>query len=85
MLPYYSCFSSILILFTEQTRLEKCLDRILLHPVDSADFITSPGIQTRPYGCHKLGFKTRLEPSQYVLQVSGQNCLNFTPKANPEK
>jgi len=34
-------------LFTEQTRLEKCLDRILLHPVDSADFITSPGIQTR--------------------------------------
>jgi len=26
-----------------------------------------------------------LEPSQYVLQVSGQPCLNFTPKANPEK
>ena len=38
-----------------------------------------------PYGCHKLGFKTRLEPSHYVLQVSGQPCLNFTPKANPEK
>ena len=38
-----------------------------------------------PYGCHKLGFKSRLEPSQYVLQVSGKPCLNFTPKANSEK
>lgn len=34
-----------------------------------------------PYGCRKLGFKSRVEPALYVLQVSGQPCLNFEPKA----
>ena len=33
-----------------------------------------------PYGCNKLGFKTKLEPSNYVVQISGNICQGFTKK-----
>ena len=31
----------------------------------------------KPYGCNKLGFKSRIEPSSYVTQVSGNVCKSF--------
>ena len=33
-----------------------------------------------PYGCSKLGFKSRIEPSKYVVQVSGNICHSFSLK-----
>ncbi len=34
----------------------------------------------QPYGCRKLNFKSRIEPAQYILQVSGEPCLSFEQK-----
>ena len=34
----------------------------------------------RPYGCSKLGFKSRIEPSKYVIQISGNICQSFVSK-----
>jgi hypothetical protein len=34
----------------------------------------------RPYGCTKLGFKSRIEPSTYVIQISGNICQSFESK-----
>ena len=34
----------------------------------------------RPYGCSKLGFKSRIEPSPYVIQISGNICQSFEEK-----
>jgi hypothetical protein len=34
----------------------------------------------KPYGCSKLGFKSRIEPSKYVVQVSGNMCRSFSSK-----
>ena len=34
----------------------------------------------RPYGCSKLGFKSRIEPSTYVIQISGNICQSFEAK-----
>ena len=34
----------------------------------------------RPYGCSKLGFKSKIEPSTYVIQISGNICQSFTAK-----
>ena len=34
----------------------------------------------RPYGCLKLGFKSRIEPSTYVIQISGNICQSFEAK-----
>ena len=34
----------------------------------------------KPYGCNKLGFKSRIEPSTYVTQVSGKVCKSFVLK-----
>ena len=34
----------------------------------------------KPYGCYKLGFKTKLEPANYVFQVSGELCQCFELK-----
>ncbi len=34
----------------------------------------------RPYGCAKLGFKSRIEPSIYVIKISGNICQSFKAK-----
>ena len=34
----------------------------------------------KPYGCLKLGFKTSILPSTYVIQVSGNKCQSFSKK-----
>jgi len=34
----------------------------------------------KPFGCSKLGFKSRMEPSAYVVQVSGDICHSFAAK-----
>jgi len=34
----------------------------------------------KPYGCNKLGFKSKIEPSKYVVQVSGKMCHSFSLK-----
>ena len=34
----------------------------------------------RPYGCSKLGFKSRIEPSTYVIQISGNICQRLEAK-----
>ena len=34
----------------------------------------------RPYGCSKLGFKSSIEPSTYVIQISGNICQSFEEK-----
>ena len=36
----------------------------------------------RPYGCSKLGFKSKIEPSIYVVQISGNICHSFVEKNN---
>ena len=36
----------------------------------------------RPYGCSKLGFKSKIEPSTYVIQISGNICQSFVEKIN---
>ena len=36
----------------------------------------------RPYGCSKLGFKSKIEPSTYVIQISGNICQSFVAKNN---
>jgi len=38
----------------------------------------------KPYGCSKLGFKTKIEPSIYVVQISGTMCHSFESKAARE-
>ncbi len=35
----------------------------------------------KPYGCSKLGFKTHVEPSTYVIQISGNVCQSFIQKS----
>ena len=35
---------------------------------------------TFPYGCHKLGFKSKRLPQYEVLASSGLPCLVFQPK-----
>ncbi|THF57217.1 uracil-DNA glycosylase [Pseudothauera rhizosphaerae] len=35
---------------------------------------------TFPYGCRRLGFKTRRQPAQDVLASSGLPCMMFEPK-----
>ena len=39
----------------------------------------------KPYGCGKLGFKSRLEPATYVAQISGNECFNFKSKTSRKK
>ena len=34
----------------------------------------------KPYGCSMLGFKSRIEPSTYVIQISGNICQSFVQK-----
>ncbi len=34
----------------------------------------------KPYGCRKLGFKTSIIPSSYVIQISGSICQSFSQK-----
>ena len=34
----------------------------------------------RPYGCEALNFKSRIEPCQYVLKISGTPCQSFESK-----
>ena len=34
----------------------------------------------KPYGCNKLGFKTNILPSSYVINVSGNECQSFINK-----
>ena len=34
----------------------------------------------KPYGCNKLGFKTSILPSTYVINVSGNECQSFKQK-----
>lgn len=34
----------------------------------------------KPFGCSKLNFKSRVEPSNYVIQVSGNVCQCFSKK-----
>ena len=36
----------------------------------------------KPFGCLKLGFKSRIEPSSYVIQISGDICQSFSAKKN---
>jgi hypothetical protein len=36
----------------------------------------------KPYGCLKLGFKSKIEPSSYVIQISGNICQSFSAKKN---
>ena len=33
-----------------------------------------------PYSCTKLGFKSKVEPSTYVIQISGNICQSFIAK-----
>ena len=33
-----------------------------------------------PYGCKKLGFKSKVEPSTYVIQISGKICHSYSSK-----
>lgn len=33
-----------------------------------------------PYGCRAMGFKSRRQPIQDVLEVTGAPCLTFTPR-----
>jgi len=37
-----------------------------------------------PRGCKAFGFKTRRLPSEVVFETSGEECLKFTPKAQPQ-
>lgn len=36
--------------------------------------------QNNPYGCKKLGFKTKLHPADYILNLSGEPCHSFDAK-----
>ena len=38
--------------------------------------------EDKPYGCSKLGFKSKIEPSAYVIQISGNICQSFVAKNN---
>ncbi len=40
---------------------------------------------SRPYGCRRMGFKTRRLPSIVVKQNSGMECQSFQPKTNKKK
>ncbi|GBG01553.1 hypothetical protein AZSI13_08800 [Azospira sp. I13] len=37
-----------------------------------------------PYGCRALDFKSQRLPGQEVQSASGQICLYFKPKPNPQ-
>ena len=39
----------------------------------------------KPYGCGKLGFKSRIEPATYVVQISGDECYCFESKTSRKK
>lgn len=39
---------------------------------------------SQPKGCKAFRFKTKKMPSTVVLETSGEPCLKFTPKPNPE-
>ena len=39
----------------------------------------------KPYGCVKLGFKSRIEPATYVAQISGDECYFFESKTSRKK
>lgn len=39
----------------------------------------------KPYGCSILGFKSQMEPSSYVVQVSGEECRSFSAKTSRNK
>jgi len=38
-----------------------------------------------PYSCRGMRFKSREIPWQVVLQASGEPCLLFSPKPEPDK
>jgi len=33
-----------------------------------------------PYGCHDMGFKSKILPAMEVFTVNGTHCLSFKPK-----
>jgi hypothetical protein len=33
-----------------------------------------------PYGCHDMGFKSKVLPATEVFAVNGSHCLAFKPK-----
>ena len=37
-----------------------------------------------PRGCKAFAFKTRRLPSEVVLETSGEECLKFSPKTQPQ-
>ena len=55
----------------EQTSRIRCINCRYYHVSWDAD---------RPYGCSKLGFKSKIEPSTYVIQISGNTCQSFVAK-----
>lgn len=40
---------------------------------------------SNPRGCKAFGFKTSRMPSQVVEETSGEPCLKFRPKPDPNK
>jgi len=40
---------------------------------------------TYPYGCRKMGFKSRFAPRNAVFEMSEMNCLAFSMKKRKDK
>ena len=36
-----------------------------------------------PYGCQLLGFKSRRQPVQEVIEATGKGCEGYSPRPKP--